>query len=591
MHFDALCLACIRDELADACVPGRVQQLLLAGPRSLGLEIYARRARHALLLSAEPDDPRLHRVEGKLRRGVEGETPLLLLLRKYVRDALLTAVQQPDPTERVLELHFEQRAHGPTVLVVELLGRAGNLILRRAGDEGAILECLVRVPPGERTRRVLLPGRPYTPPPLAPRLSPLAAGAPDQAERLAQIVAAPGPLWKALVARASGIGPTQAREIAFRVAGSPEAPAAAAEPDRLRAALTALWAPVQTGDWTPGVWRDDTGAVGYSPVATQAFPFTPTETLSAAIEQAVSARGAPGAPGAQPSSPPAARDPYAGQRQAAAALLQRVQARIERQLAALAGDEPAPGAADALRRQAEWLLALHHRLQPGDTELVISAEETGDAPLVIPLDPARDPVTQAQRCFKQAAKMERAATIIPARRAHLHNDLAYLRDLECDLALAQGQPEIAAVRRALVEAGLLPATGTPRARPERTGGPRRFTTSGGALVLVGRNAAQNDRLTFETARPDDLWLHVRGAPGSHTLLQARGGPPSAADLLAAAQLAAYFSSLRGEGAVDVVVTERRHVSRPPGARPGQVLVRKERTVRVPAALPETARES
>jgi hypothetical protein len=43
----------------------------------------------------------------------------------------------------------------------------------------------------------------------------------------------------------------------------------------------------------------------------------------------------------------------------------RPKERVTRQLAALAGDEPAPGAADSLRTQAEWLLALSSQIAPG----------------------------------------------------------------------------------------------------------------------------------------------------------------------------------------------------------------------------------
>ena len=112
----------------------------------------------------------------------------------------------------------------------------------------------------------------------------------------------------------------------------------------------------------------------------------------------------------------------------------------------------------------------------------------------------------------------------------------------------------------------------------------------GCTILVGRNAQQNDRLTFTVAKPDDYWMHVRGAPGSHVLVHCPQGEPSAETLAAAARLAGHFSTLRGERAVDVIVTQRRHVTRPRAGRPGQVLVRQEEVLRVPATLPEGVHE-
>jgi predicted ribosome quality control (RQC) complex YloA/Tae2 family protein len=48
--FDALTTAAIADELQNKLGGGRVQEVLQVDPLSLGLEVYAQRARHNLLL-------------------------------------------------------------------------------------------------------------------------------------------------------------------------------------------------------------------------------------------------------------------------------------------------------------------------------------------------------------------------------------------------------------------------------------------------------------------------------------------------------------------------------------------------------------
>ena len=52
MHFDALTLACIAQELRSSLLGGRVQQALLPDEHSVGLEVYAQSRRSYLLLSA-----------------------------------------------------------------------------------------------------------------------------------------------------------------------------------------------------------------------------------------------------------------------------------------------------------------------------------------------------------------------------------------------------------------------------------------------------------------------------------------------------------------------------------------------------------
>ncbi len=111
MFFDALTMACIADELRATVLGGRVQQALLPDPLSVGLEIYAGHRRHCLLASAHAETGRLVLAGDKLRRGSDTETGLLVLLRKYLRGSMLSAIEQP-PFERILRLTFDHPEWG-----------------------------------------------------------------------------------------------------------------------------------------------------------------------------------------------------------------------------------------------------------------------------------------------------------------------------------------------------------------------------------------------------------------------------------------------------------------------------------------------
>ncbi len=108
----------------------------------------------------------------------------------------------------------------------------------------------------------------------------------------------------------------------------------------------------------------------------------------------------------------------------------------------------------------------------------------------------------------------------------------------------------------------------------------------GWTALVGRSDADNDRLTLRLARPDDRWFHVRGWPGSHVLLRGPEGEEPGRDLLErAAAIAAHHSKARDAGVVPVSCTLARHVTKPRGAKPGSVEIRKEVVLKVRPALP------
>jgi predicted ribosome quality control (RQC) complex YloA/Tae2 family protein len=103
-----------------------------------------------------------------------------------------------------------------------------------------------------------------------------------------------------------------------------------------------------------------------------------------------------------------------------------------------------------------------------------------------------------------------------------------------------------------------------------------YRSSDGFEILVGRNARDNDELTFRLAAQDDFWLHVAPTSGSHVVVR---NPdkltrlPRAA-LREAAGLAVWHSKSRAGGRVAVHVTRVRFVSKRRGAPAGQVQLKR-----------------
>lgn len=115
-----------------------------------------------------------------------------------------------------------------------------------------------------------------------------------------------------------------------------------------------------------------------------------------------------------------------------------------------------------------------------------------------------------------------------------------------------------------------------------------YALPGGFRVLAGKTDADNDRLSLHVARPNDWWFHVRGMPGSHVVLVVeKSHPPDRETLNQAAAIAAYHSKARSGGVVAVSGTLAGNVSKPRGAKPGSVLIRRERVFKVRPALPES----
>jgi predicted ribosome quality control (RQC) complex YloA/Tae2 family protein len=103
----------------------------------------------------------------------------------------------------------------------------------------------------------------------------------------------------------------------------------------------------------------------------------------------------------------------------------------------------------------------------------------------------------------------------------------------------------------------------------------------GLPMFVGRNARENEELTFRLAKSDDLWLHARGAPGSHVVVRlAKGADPPPETLRDAATLALFYSDLKKSGKGEVIYTRRKWVKAAKKQAPGAVLVTHEQSIHV-----------
>jgi predicted ribosome quality control (RQC) complex YloA/Tae2 family protein len=114
---------------------------------------------------------------------------------------------------------------------------------------------------------------------------------------------------------------------------------------------------------------------------------------------------------------------------------------------------------------------------------------------------------------------------------------------------------------------------------------KKFQLSETAFLYVGKDAKNNDELTFGFGKANDYWFHIRGASGSHCILKytAQGTPPKQI-LEKAASIAAYYSSQRNGKYVPVVYTQKKYVRKPKGANPGAVIISKEEVIMVEPKL-------
>ena len=239
--------------------------------------------------------------------------------------------------------------------------------------------------------------------------------------------------------------------------------------------------------------------------------------------------------------------------------------RLRAELGRAAVDEKAD------RGKADLLLAYANTVTRGVTRVTLPGFDGNS--IDIDVDPRLSAVENAQLLYHEARKQERAQQRIPGLIAETERQRERMQSL---LARARAGELSDADLKAIAE--------KPVTRPQQPHGDRlpyrRYRTSGGLEVRVGRNARSNDELTLHHSSARDIWLHARHVGGAHVVLrwqEAEANPPMS-DIVEAAILAALHSAARTARTVPVDYTRRKYVRKPRRSPPGTVMIERAKTV-------------
>ena len=268
--------------------------------------------------------------------------------------------------------------------------------------------------------------------------------------------------------------------------------------------------------------------------------------------------------------------------------------------------------------KADEIMAYLHAYEAGSASMTVYDFETGE-PREIEIDPLIGPNQTAEKLYKKARKRKRTAAAVEPLLESARSELRYLEQVEFTLAELDGtnSDDVLALEEIsleLVDAKLMKPAGKGAAAAIREetrvqkGGKkgkgkgavtqqknknnkkrvareaamsnvRKYVAPSGKEVLVGRNSQGNEAVSLQLGQDQDVWFHVRGAPGAHVILRQQPGELAAAgDLQFAANLAAYHSKLKTGGKVDVSFTSPKFVRKPTGARLGMVTMDKEQVM-------------
>ena len=568
---DNFLLHAITNELADLAIGASVGKVFQLGTTDLRIDLRLRDGRW-LAVSTDPARLALYLTAGDWKKSATDarqDVAFPALCKKYLNGARITGLEKLG-YDRVVKFDLQAfNENGSTLarqLVVTLIGRAANVMIVEANHIIASLR--------ERRDASELYQDPAPP---QDKLDPFQV----TAEQLNHLIAASnGDVAAAAQIHLLGFTNLYAAEFAQRAATTE--PFAALQTLLTELFVTSAKARLYTAK-PLDEWKAEAGSASWAATlattplaylaAQDATPFASVNAAAEAYFNVVAAR----------------REFTALQQQCQTHLQTRL--KKQRQLLThLTREHAAFARGTTHQRYGELLLAnAHQALKENDTFLVTDYYDENQTTLEIPALQCGNLKACAERYFKLARKSRHGLASLTQRIPQIQSEIAQAENQlaqlprQTQLDDLQAWAALIGLRRVAKAAAPAnqPKTKGTKAKTVKLTGVRRYLSTDGFEILVGRSNTDNDRLTLRIAQAYDLWFHAADYPGSHVILRnpsRQPVPPNA--IVEAAQLAAKFCQAHTEARLDVNYCERKFVTKPKGFAPGQVRLSSHKTVLV-----------
>lgn len=567
MAYDGLTMAAVAAEL-QATIDGKIDKIYQPAKDTVLLNLRLKHGgKFRLLISANAMNARVHLTESNFENPIS--PPMFcMLLRKHIEGGRITSIEQKG-LERILifniQSYNELRELCQLQLICEVMGKHSNIILVNP-ETNLILDGIKRYNHLVSRHREVLPGKPYVLPPAQGKKDARNLSYEDMEAGLIKQMGKT--LSKALVGLLDGLSPLLAKELIARSNLDEETQVENCGVYEFRSlfdALQGLVKELEAGCPYPSLSKPGAQFRVFSAYKLSQFPAEELLHLNT-VNETIDIF-------------------YSSQRQVG--ILTRMQQKyrntvlkeIERCSKKAVLQKETIDAADGVedfRIKGEVLLANLYQITQGESSVNLSNFYDPEGTLIaIELQRELTPAQNAEKYFRQYNKTKHAA-----KKAQIYYDetmleLNYLETVLHDLETASTEEELQDISKELQEQGYLKVVTAKKRKekpalkkPELTS----FLSSDGFTIMVGRNNRQNDYLTLKVAKDKDIWLHTKDLPGSHVIVvNPQGKDLPQQTLLEAGMAAAYFSKGRLGSKIPVDYTERKHVRKPGGAKPGMVI--------------------
>lgn len=558
MSFDAIVTRALTDEFNNNYIGARVDKIYQTEKDEIMINMRSKDGSFKVLVSASSNNPRFY--VSTISKENPSEAPLFsMILRKNLSGSKLVKVEQfgfDRAVQFVFSGYNEFHEEALYYLVVEIMGKYSNIVL--CNENHKVIDAIKRVSTVMSSKREIEPGLIYERPPVFDRVSPISV---DE-EYLKNMMTNNSDLELRdfLMRSFLGLSTEIANKILFDAAIDDKnllKNLDENDANKFISSFIKTFEEVKEKNYSFNIYKLSERKSAYNAISLNQYASLEKEnfpSISELLDKYYYEKDQ--------------KDRIAqrsqNMRHTISANLKRAKNKLQKQK-----EEMLESAnREAYKVYADLISSNIHKISKGLKEIKLENFYDNMNEISVPLDQKLSAVQNAQKYYKRYQKMKQREIVLEKQIENTEDEINYLELVSDAIDRTDDVKNLDEIYFELIKNNYIKKDKKIKNKPKKIA-IHSVDYDDTSKVYYGKNNLQNEYITFKVADKNDVWMHVKGFPGSHVVIKS-GGYPSDELLVFAAKIAAKNSKAKDSNKVDVDFTTRKNVKKHPSGKTGLV---------------------
>lgn len=558
MSFDAIVTRALTDEFNNNYIGARVDKIYQTEKDEIMINMRSKDGSFKVLVSASSNNPRFY--VSKISKENPSEAPLFsMILRKNLSGSKLVKVEQfgfDRAAQFVFSGYNEFHEEALYYLVVEIMGKYSNIVL--CNENHKVIDAIKRVSTVMSSKREIEPGLIYERPPVFDRVSPISVNEEDLKNMMTNN--ADLELRDFLMRSFLGLSTEIANKILFDAAIDDKnllKNLDENDANKFISSFIKTFEEVKEKNYSFNIYKLSERKSAYNAISLNQYASLEKEnfpSISELLDKYYYEKDQ--------------KDRIAqrsqNMRHTISANLKRAKNKLQKQK-----EEMLESAnRETYKVYADLISSNIHKISKGLKEIKLENFYDNMNEISVPLDQKLSAVQNAQKYYKRYQKMKQREIVLEKQIENTEDEINYLELVTDAIDRTDDVKNLDEIYFELIKNNYIKKDKKIKNKPKKIA-IHSIDYDDTSKVYYGKNNLQNEYITFKVADKNDVWMHVKGFPGSHVVIKS-GGYPSDELLVFAAKIAAKNSKAKDSNKVDVDFTTRKNVKKHPSGKTGLV---------------------